>query len=183
MPEAAEVEVRRSARRKRTLTVFREQGRLVALVPARLTAAQERSLLPPLIERFLRRESRRTLPASNDELTARAGRLYSTYLAPRTEVPLPAFTVSWVNNQNRRWGSCSSADGRLRLSSRLRPMPLWVSDYVLLHELAHLIVPSHSERFHHLLGGYPDLARAQAFLQGYQHAVDAGGQDWADDLD
>ena len=175
--------MRRSARRKRTLTVFREQGRLVALVPARLTAAQERSLLPPLVERFLERESRRTMPASSDELTQRSRRLYETHLAARTRAPLPPFSVTWVDNQQRRWGSCSSESGRIRLSSRLRTMPLWVSDYVLLHELAHLFVPSHSAAFHHLLAGYPDLDRAQAFLQGYQHAVDAGGPDWSEDGD
>ncbi len=168
--------------------MFREQGRLVALVPARLTAAQERSLLPPLVERFLERESRRTLPASSDELSERAHRLYDAYLAPRAAAPLPSFSVRWVDNQQRRWGSCSSDSGRIRLSSRLRTMPLCVSDYVLLHELAHLFVPSHSAEFHHLLAGYPDLARAQAFLAGYQHALDAGsqhagGQDWSDDLD
>ncbi|HEY3338312.1 MAG TPA: M48 family metallopeptidase [Propionicimonas sp.] len=183
MPADAEVEVRRSARRKRTLTVFREQGRLVALVPARLTAAQERSLLPPLVERFLQRESRRTLPASTDGLDERARRLHEAYLAPRTAAPLPAFSVRWVDNQQRRWGSCSSDSGHIRLSSRLRTMPLWVSDYVLLHELAHLFVPSHSAQFHHLLAGYPDLARARAFLHGYQHATDTGGQAWSDELD
>ncbi|HSK32451.1 MAG TPA: M48 family metallopeptidase [Propionicimonas sp.] len=182
MPADAELEVRRSARRKRTLTVFREQGRLVALVPARLTTAQERNLLPPLVKRFLERESRRTLPASGDELTERARRLYDTFLAPREATPLPPFSVRWVDNQQRRWGSCSSDSGRIRLSSRLRSMPLWVSDYVLLHELAHLFVPSHSAEFHHLLAGYPDLERAQAFLHGYQHATDAGGADWSDDL-
>jgi predicted metal-dependent hydrolase len=183
MPAAAEIEVRRSARRKRTLTVFREQGRLVALVPARLSAAQERALLPPLVERFLQRESRRTLPAADDELARRARHLYETHLAARAGSPLPAFTVTWVDNQQRRWGSCSSASGRIRLSSRLRTMPLWVSDYVLLHELAHLFIPSHSPGFHDLLAGYPDLARARAFLQGYQHAVDAGDPNWANDLD
>ena len=183
MSAVAEVEVRRSARRKRTLTVFREQGRLVALVPARLTAAQERNLLPPLVQRFLERESRRRLPASDDELLERARGLYARHLANRAGSPLPEFGVTWVDNQQRRWGSCSSASGRIRLSSRLRTMPLWVSDYVLLHELAHLFVPNHSAAFHHLLAGYPDLHRAQAFLQGYQHAVDAGGKDWSDDLD
>jgi predicted metal-dependent hydrolase len=169
-----EVEVRRSARRRRTLTVFRERGRLVALVPARLSVAQERSLLPPLVERFLRRESRRSLPLPEDELARHAGDLYREFLADRTGSPLPAFSVRWVDNQQRRWGSCSTDTGSIRLSSRLRTMPVWVSDYVVLHELAHLFVASHSPDFHHLLAGYPHVERARAFLQGYQHAVDAG---------
>lgn len=178
-----DVEVRRSARRKRTLTVFRERGRLVALVPARLTIAQERALVPPLVERFLRREAQRTLPVQTDELAERARRLHDAFLAPRAGLPLPAFTITWVGNQQRRWGSCSPASGRIRLSSRLRTMPLWVSDYVIVHELAHLFVPTHSAAFHELVSGYPELARAEAFLQGYQFATDGAGEPWPDDLD
>jgi predicted metal-dependent hydrolase len=174
-----EVEVRRSARRRRTLTVFREQGRLVALVPARLSAAQERTLLPPLVERFLKREAARVLPHAEDDLARRARSLYQEFLADRAGTPLPPFQVRWVDNQLRRWGSCSTDTGTIRLSSRLRTMPAWVSDYVLLHELAHLFVPSHSAQFHLLLAGYPAADRARAFLQGYQHAVDAGGE-WPD---
>ncbi|MCA0294961.1 MAG: M48 family metallopeptidase [Actinobacteria bacterium] len=178
-----QVEVRRSARRRRTLTVFRERGRLVALVPARLTAAQERSLLPPLVQRFLRREAQRTLPLPEDELATRAAGLYEQFLAPRTGLPLPAFSIRWVDNQQRRWGSCSTDTGAIRLSSRLRTMPAWVSDYVVLHELAHLFVANHSAAFHHLLAGYPQLEQAQSFLHGYQHAVDGGATEGEPELD
>lgn len=178
-----QVEVRRSARRRRTLTVFREQGRLVALVPARLTAAQERSLLPPLVQRFLRREAQRALPLPEDELAQRAAALYEQFLAARTGLPLPAFSIRWVDNQQRRWGSCSTDTGAIRLSSRLRTMPTWVSDYVVLHELAHLFVADHSDAFHHLLAGYPRLEQARAFLHGYQHAVDSGGTEGEPELD
>ncbi|MFT4107991.1 M48 family metallopeptidase [Propionicimonas sp.] len=170
-----ELEVRRSARRRRTYTVFRERGRLVALVPARMTPAQVRELLPPLVEKFLRREAQRTLPASGDELAARARDLFRLHLAGRTGAELPAFTIRWVDNQNHRWGSCTTGEGSIRLSSRLRGMPTWVSDYVILHELAHLFVPDHSRAFHELLADYPQVERARAFLQGYEHAVNAEG--------
>lgn len=178
MAEVRDLEVRRSARRTRTLTVFRERGRLVALVPARMTAAQERELLPPLVERFLARESKRNGPVLDDELTTRARVLFARYLAERTGGPLPEFTVRWSGNQNRRWGSCTNATGAIRLSARLRNMPEWVSDYVLVHELSHLFEPNHSASFHHLVAGYPRVAEATAFLAGYQHAANAGDEDW-----
>lgn len=178
-----DVEVRRSARRRRTLTVYRDQGRLVALVPARMSASEEQALIPPLVERFLRKEARRSLPQGEDELTVRARRLHDAYLAGRTPAPLPPFTIRWVDNQRRRWGSCTAADGTIRLSSRLRTMPAWVADYVILHELAHLFEPNHSRAFHALLAGYPHLERAKAFLHGYQHAVEIGGGQWSDDAD
>ena len=56
-------------------------------------------------------------------------------------------SVRWVTNQNGRWGSCTPDDGTIRISHRIQEMPDWVIDYVLLHELAHLVVPSHSSRF------------------------------------
>ena len=175
-----ELEVRRSARRTRTLTVFRERGRLVALVPARMTAAQERELLPPLVERFLVKESRRLAPVLADELSARAVALFQRYLAERAAAPLPGFSVKWSTSQQRRWGSCTSSTGAIRLSARLRTMPTWVSDYVLIHELAHLFEPNHSAAFRRLEAGYPRAAEAQAFLAGYQHAQDGGDEDWLD---
>lgn len=171
---APDLEIRRSARRRRTLTVFRERGRLVALVPAGMTAAQERTLLPPLIERFLRREALRTQPLPTDDLARRARDLYDTFMAARTALPLPPFSIRWVGNQQRRWGSCTAGDGSIRLSSRLQTMPLWVSDYVILHELAHLFEPNHSRAFHDLLAAYPHIERAKAFLQGYEYGANAG---------
>lgn len=177
------VEVRRSARRRRTLSVFREQGRLVALVPQRLTRAQEAELLPPLVERFLARESKTGTRLGDDELAQRAQVLYRRHIEPLSEVAMPAAQLRWVDNQRRRWGSCRADTGQIRLSSRLRTMPGWVVDYVILHELAHLLQPNHSPAFHRLLSGYPRLAEAKAFLSGYQHAVQVGATGQFSDLD
>jgi predicted metal-dependent hydrolase len=49
-------------------------------------------------------------------------------------------------------------------------MPAWVIDYVLLHELAHLIEQGHGPRFWDLLGAYPRTERARGFLEGYAAA-------------
>lgn len=166
--ESDEVEIRRSARRARTLTVFREQGRLVAVVPARATRQQVDELVPPLVTRFLAKETRSRLPGGDPELHARAIELAERYLSRRLAVPLPAFEVSWAANQNRRWGSCSPGSSRIRISARLRQMPRWVGDYVILHELAHLIEPNHSARFWELLADYPQAERARGFLEGVE---------------
>ncbi|MDX6357267.1 MAG: hypothetical protein QOH37_321, partial [Nocardioidaceae bacterium] len=76
-------------------------------------------------------------------------------------------SVRWVDNQRTRWGSCTPADRSIRLSRRLQGMPDWVVDYVLVHELAHLIEAGHNDRFWSWVGRYPQADRARAWLDGY----------------
>jgi predicted metal-dependent hydrolase len=162
-----DVEIRRSSRRRRTVRAYREGDRIIVLMPAHLTAEEEESHVRSLVERLDQRE-RRTRP-SDDELLARAGVLSARWLDGRA---VPS-SVRWVTNQNSRWGSCSSKDASIRLSHRLQGMPEWVVDYVLLHELAHLIEPNHGKRFWALVEGYPHTARAKGFLEGVSHHASA----------
>jgi predicted metal-dependent hydrolase len=50
-------------------------------------------------------------------------------------------------------------------------MPEWVVDYVLLHELAHLLVPGHGPAFWAMLESYPRLERARGYLEGVAGAA------------
>ena len=79
--------------------------------------------------------------------------------------------MRWVTNQNSRWGSCTPADGSIRLSHRLQAMPPWVVDYVLVHELAHLAEPSHDAEFWRLVDDYPRAERAKGYLEGVAAAA------------
>ena len=62
---------------------------------------------------------------------------------PLLEVPVPQIRLS---DARTRWGSCH-AEGRIRLNWRLIQMPLRLVDYVVVHELAHLVEMNHSPRF------------------------------------
>lgn len=161
---SADVEVRASARRRRTVTAFREQGRLVVVVPARMPRAEIAGYVEELVGRLQARENRRR--HSDTALAERAAELSALYLDGRAR---PA-SVRWVDNQNSRWGSTTPVHGTIRLSARLATMPAYVVDAVLVHELAHLLVPGHGSDFKALEARYPRLAEAQAFLAGYEHA-------------
>ena len=165
------VEVRRSRRRRRTVTAYREGQTVVVLVPASMSKAEEQRHVESLVARLLAREARSQAPTGDEGLVDRAHELGCRYLAPQLgSAPVPS-RVTWVGNQRRRWGSCTPADGTIRLSDRLRPMPAWVRDYVLLHELVHLVEANHTPRFHALVATYPDAERAQGYLQGYADAA------------
>lgn len=169
------VEVRRSARRRRTVSAHREGDRFVVLVPARLSAAEERSWVQRMVERLSQSEARRR--PSDTELLERATALSRRYLGGRA-VPR---SVRWSAGQQHRWGSCTPADGTVRISERAKGLPGWVLDYVVLHELAHLLVASHGPEFWAELGTYPRLERARGFLEGFDTAVRGGHEEVAPD--
>jgi predicted metal-dependent hydrolase len=165
------VEVRRSVRRRRTVTAYREQGRTVVLIPAAFSHAEERRWVAQMVAKLQTREERRRRSlGGDDELMARAAALSDAHL---DGAAVPA-SVRWVDNQQRRWGSCTPADRSIRLSSRLRSMPDYVVDYVLVHELVHLIEPGHDDPFWALVARYPRAERARGFLEGVELTAAAG---------
>ena len=165
------VEVRRSTRRRRTVTAYRELGRTVVLIPAAFSPAEERRWVAQMVAKLQTREERRRRSlGGDDELMARARALSAAHFDGAAE---PA-SVRWVDNQHRRWGSCTPADRSIRLSSRLRSMPEYVVDYVLVHELAHLLEAGHDEAFWALVARYPRAERARGFLEGVELANTAG---------
>ena len=154
------VEIRRSAKRRRTVQAYREGDTTVVLMPAGLSAAEEQRWVQTMLERLEAKFDVRR--PSDTQLAVRAGELSARYLGGRARPT----SVQWSDRQQKRWGSCSVNEGSIRLSRRLLGLPEWVIDYVLLHELAHLLVPDHSARFWALLTAYPRAERAKGFLEG-----------------
>jgi len=165
------VEVRRSAKRRRTVSAYRQEGRLVVLVPARMSAAEEGEWVRTMVARVAASERRRQ--RSDGDLERRALELSRDHLGGRA---VPS-SVRWVSNQSGRWGSCTPAEGTIRLSDKLQGMPVWVVDYVLLHELAHLLQPGHGPQFWRLIESYPRLERARGYLHGVSATAGLGLSD------
>jgi Protein of unknown function DUF45 len=160
------VEIRTSSRRRKTATAFWEADRIVVVLPAHLRGAKRQEMVDWLVARV---EARRPQARGTDaELAERAATLADRYVDG-----VRATSVRWVTNQSKRWGSCSGATGEIRLSDRLRRVPGWVLDAVLVHELAHLVHADHSAQFHRLVERFPKGKEAAAFLEGYALGLEA----------
>jgi len=144
---------------------------VVVLIPDRFTRAEEREWVDRMVDRLAAREERTRL--GDMELQARAVRLARRYLADQPGAAAPA-SVRWVSNQNGRWGSCTPTDGTIRVSDRIQGMPDWVVDYVLIHELAHLLEPGHDAPFWAWVHRYPRAERAMGYLEGLSSAAGLG---------
>lgn len=60
----------------------------------------------------------------------------------------------FVQKMKTRWGSCNYTQGNVRFNSQLAKKPLQCLEYVVVHELAHLLEPSHNARFHSLMSQF-----------------------------
>lgn len=156
-----QVRIVRSARRKRTLHARVIDGGVEVLVPNGMPAGEERELVDRLVER-LRARVERAAARGDLDLMHRAVRLAALYIGKG----LPVRSVRFVSNQRKRFGSCSPDTGAIRLSDRLAVVPPWVLDYVLVHELAHLVHANHSPDFWGLVYRYELAERARGFLMG-----------------
>jgi predicted metal-dependent hydrolase len=91
---------------------------------------------------------------------------------------LPALVAQWstvmqvtvkktfVQKMKTRWGSCNYRAHHIRLNSDLASYPPHCLEYVVVHELVHLLEPSHNQRFYALMTQfYPDWPAVRAQLR------------------
>ncbi|RVW04635.1 M48 family peptidase [Rhodococcus spongiicola] len=160
------MEIRRSARRKRTVSARREGDKVVVLMPTGLSTQAEAELVAEMIGKLERADRRAAARAerSDVELAERAARLSARWLG---DAAAPT-SVRWVPSMRTRWASCTPTDGTIRVSEVLQTVPAYVLDYVLVHELVHLYVAGgHNERFWREVRSYPKTERAMGYLEAY----------------
>ena len=152
------IQIKRSENRSKTVTARERNGILEVLAPAGMSEAE----LTPIIERLKKRIEGRKVRAKIDDdgLEKRAQELNQQYF----EGKLGWKSIRWVTNQNTRNGSCTPSQGTIRISHRLATMPRFVLDYVIVHELAHLLEANHGPRFWKLVNRFPRTERARGYL-------------------
>lgn len=117
------------------------------------------------------------------DLSSRAGDLFRTWYRARAREILEDRVAHFalrmgltcrsvrITDAKERWGSCTAA-GSLNFAWRLVMAPTPVIDYVIVHELAHLVEMNHSRRFWERLGRIlPDYAKRRKWLRENEHRL------------
>ncbi|MDA1191313.1 MAG: M48 family metallopeptidase [Candidatus Poribacteria bacterium] len=163
-----EIRVVRSRRRKRTVEARWVDDVIEVLAPASMRQSELQPIIDRLTTRLKRKRKGRRTPSSDDDLLQRAEALNRQFF----DGELSLASIRYVSNQHKRFGSCTPARGTIRLSDTLKKYPTWVLDYVIVHELAHLVEANHSKAFWALCERYPLTERARGFLMAVGLAED-----------
>ena len=131
------IEVRRSTRRKKTIEAYRNGEKVIVSIPARMSQREANQVVDEMVKKILHDES----TPNNEQLFTRAQQLNLQYLDGKA-VPT---SVQWSSRMSRIWGACTIEDKTIRISDRLRDAPNYALDYLLLHELIHILIPGHGE--------------------------------------
>jgi predicted metal-dependent hydrolase len=177
MADEVQIRIIRSDRRRKTVSarLVDDGTTLEVLAPAGAGDDELAPLIEKLKGRLVARKARAET-ADDSALARRAAELNREYFAGK----LRWREIRYVSNQNHRFGSCTPSTETIRISHRLAAMPAWVRDYVIVHELAHLVEANHGPRFWKLVNKYPKTERARGYLMAVGMAGDEAqdeGQD------
>ena len=161
-----EIELVRGTRRRKHVEAVLMGDRVRVSFPRWMSLAEAQQTAEELAERL-----RRRVDTGSIDVASRARKLSRQYGLPRPK------NVRWVDNMRHRWGSCTPEDGTVRVSSRLAAYPVWVLDYVLVHELAHLLIANHGPAHDALVDRFPFAERARGFLIAMDLDPDTGDDD------
>jgi len=158
MTEEPPVQIIRSPNRTKTASARMVEGTLVVRVPSGISMEEEQRLVRELMPRVLHKVKR--AEGKLPDLRRRASDLNRRYFDGKLKLR----EIKWVTNQRHRYGSCTPSTATIRISDRVASMPSWVLDYVLVHELAHIVEANHSAAFWKLVARYPLTERARGYL-------------------
>jgi predicted metal-dependent hydrolase len=154
-----EVKIIRSRRRRRTISARLVKDQL--LVSAPLAFPQER--LEKIIADFKVKLEKKRIKRELDRqqsLVDIARKLNEKYFQNKLKIN----SIEYVTSQNSKFGCCNYRSANIRISHKVGLMPEWVRDYVLVHEMAHLLEPNHSSAFWDLVSRYKLAERARGYL-------------------
>jgi predicted metal-dependent hydrolase len=162
------VTARYDRRLRKTVRWTVSNGQVEVRAPVGISRQELSRMIEEIVEK-VRKQRKRARKQQDFDLQARAEALNRQCFGGE----LDWHTIRWVNNMQKRLGSCTSGgstDGDIRISERICQWPGYVVDYVIAHELAHRKHPNHSKAFWAYLARYPDMERARGFIEGIAFA-------------
>jgi len=153
------VEVKRSKRRKRTISARLDGDIMYVYAPVDTPEKELHKIIKNFEKRFARRNLKRKLN-KEDNLREVFNKLNKKYFDGKIKIK----SIEYVTNQQKRCGSCNYKKKTIRISHYLAHTPEWVRDYVIIHEMAHILEPNHSKAFWDIVYRYKLAERARGFL-------------------
>ena len=154
-----EVKIIRSRRRFRTISGRLVKDILVVRVPAAFSLERLEKIIAKFKLKFERKKLKEELDKKQD-LARIAARINEQYFNNKLSVN----SIEYVTDQNSKFGCCNHHTGNIRISHKVGLMPEWVRDYVVMHEMAHLIEPNHGKLFWDIVSRYKLAERARGYL-------------------
>ncbi len=166
-----EVKVIRSRRRRRTVSAQMVGEAMYVHAPRDIPDGKLEKVIEDLKIRLEKRRVKKELNVK-ESLEKIGQRLNKKYFAGKVKIK----SIRYVANQHKQFGSCNHRTGTIRLSQRLTGMPEWVRDYVIIHEMAHIIEPNHSKSFWLLVSRYKLAERAKGYLMASRNLLAEEGK-------
>ena len=154
-----EVKIIRSRRRSRTVSARIVKDILVVRAPLAISQGHLERIIADFKIKFKRKKLKDELN-KRENLSGMAASLNERYF----DNALKISSIEYVTDQRSKFGCCNYTTASIRISHRVSTMPAWVQEYVVLHEMAHLIEPNHSRSFWKIVSRYTLAERARGYL-------------------
>ena len=145
------------------------EGEILVTIPVRMPEKRVMEFLEMKLE-WIRNAREKVISRQMEEITAaEKTELLRKILmyAQKWEPVLGVQAAKWqLRKMKTRWGSCSVESGNIRINIYLAKKPEECLEYVVLHELCHLLEANHGPGFHQLLDKYmPDWRERKQILE------------------
>ncbi|MDD5194637.1 MAG: M48 family metallopeptidase [Candidatus Omnitrophica bacterium] len=154
-----DIKIIRSPRRRLTVSARQIGNCLLVRAPENISEKHLEKIIGKFKIKFERKRIKEELDKS-ESISEIARRLNEKYFANALKIN----SIEYVTTQNSKYGCCNYSSGRIRISHKVGRMPVWVRDYVIIHEMAHLLEPNHSKEFWDIVCRYALCERARGYL-------------------
>jgi len=164
-----EIKIVRSRRRFRTVSARLVKDTLLVQAPVMLAEKHLEKIVADFQLKFEKKKLKDDLDKAQS-LQDVANRLNEKYFGNKLKID----SIEYVTTQNSKFGCCNYSTARIHISHKVGLMPDWVRDYVLIHEMAHLLEPNHSKAFWDIVSRYKLAERARGYLMAMGHQREEG---------